>query len=476
MKILFSGASSGWSEYMLNGTKAKPRNLKDIKIIDGDLELTKAIYSQPIKTKNSYTRVVLAFQGKLDDEKMEKVYQDFKKEFMQGFNENEYNISAVIHKDSSNDHIHICIPKKNLDNGKNNDYYYDKQDRHRVNLIRDYLIKKHNLPEVKETTKELDQEEKELSKIERLEKWRKSNNQKIDTLSLKTKRSKIKAEKSIKNHIKSLYENGLIENIDETKEAVENLGLKVSKIGYDKPADFHYFTIEMDGKKYRIKGEMFDEQFYSGKNQGTRTRNYSRNESEQSKNLDTQEQLRKKLDRANTKRISIVSKRNHRATRTRDKEQRINDNHNISNLGNSDRSSSNNHNQNDILKEKTNDEHIEHNQYKGKSQNFFESRERDNQRDLRNIRTIRARASGTSRARKTITGLSKAITNNQSRLNQSIESIKRGLQDIRKSISSITLKIKSKFSNKNQERPRQKGFDMPGPGERNLTPKWNRKR
>jgi len=201
MKILVAGGKSGWVEYVLEGTKTKRRHKDKIEIIDGDCNLTKKIYENDT-TKQTYTKIILAFKGKVDDNTIKKVYEEFKENFLVGLEEDEYNIAAVVHKDTENYHIHVCLPKLNLRTKKHNNYYFDRVDRNRINILRDYLIEKYNLKNDEITLNENKELIKEDKTVERLDKWRKEHKQ--PKVSLKRKRGRDKATKEIKEYIEEL--------------------------------------------------------------------------------------------------------------------------------------------------------------------------------------------------------------------------------------------------------------------------------
>jgi len=344
MKIMFSGGSGGWSEYVMEGTLTKPRDKNKIEVIDGDIELTKNIYESDSKVKERYTRIVLGFKGKQDKKIMKKVYKDFKENLLKGYENNEYNISAVAHFDTSNDHIHICLPKLNLKTNNHNAYYFDKTDRYRINLIRDYLIEKYDLLENQEKDKELIKEDKELT---RLEKWRKEHKQ--PKISLKRKRSKDKATEDIKEYLTSLLNENLIENLQETKNIIKDLGLEIVNEGYDKPSDSHYLTIMDEQKnKLKIKGELFNEKFYKSRKQDTRTETKDINNNQRARRTNTTriKNIKQKLDAANSKRAKYIKSRNSRAKGTTGSKHNLINSENINDFDNRD---SNRNNSNDSI-------------------------------------------------------------------------------------------------------------------------------
>lgn len=107
------------------------------------------------------------------------------KRVIQCLQEDEVNISAVLHQDTNNTHFHCMIPKQNLLTSTKVDLYFDKRDRMKFKLVRDYLDTKYNLESP--TIKNL----KPIDKTNAITK-----NWKIDTQSIKTKKDKHNLSKS----------------------------------------------------------------------------------------------------------------------------------------------------------------------------------------------------------------------------------------------------------------------------------------
>ena len=76
MIISINSASAGWGNYVLNGTKEKPRDKNLIEVIEGDIELGDKL-SQNNKYEDSYYTIVLSSDGSSDKEQMKLVYEDF---------------------------------------------------------------------------------------------------------------------------------------------------------------------------------------------------------------------------------------------------------------------------------------------------------------------------------------------------------------------------------------------------------------
>lgn len=311
MKILFGGGKSGWVEYVLDGTTKKPRDKALIEIIDGDLALTKTIY-ESTHYKENYTRGVLAFQGKVDKAVMKQIYAEFKDLFLTGLSREEYNISAVLHQDTDNDHIHFCLPKLNLQYAIANNYYYDRLDRKRINLIRDYLIEKHELQEVKPSHDLV----KEDVLLERIDKWRSEHKQ--PKLNLEGQRARNRTEKKLNDYLQELVNANLIHSQNDLKEAINALGVEVFKMGYDQQKKFHYFTVgDSEGNKIRIKGEIYGEPFYIDRAENRRSQRETPSENTRNGKRDYKRlgELEEQLQTANKEHRNILQTRSHSTKR-----------------------------------------------------------------------------------------------------------------------------------------------------------------
>ena len=172
---MVNSGSGNLADYLIKGNDNK-RDKEKVSILDGDLNLTKRIGDDTDYTEKHF-HIVVSLKGKYENEVVSDIYKDFKSELLNAYREDEVNISAVLHQDTDNTHFHCMIPKKNLLTNKKLDLYFDKRDRKRFEIIRDYLDVKYNL--VSPNDKEL----KPIKKATAITKnWR------SDTKSLKTKK------------------------------------------------------------------------------------------------------------------------------------------------------------------------------------------------------------------------------------------------------------------------------------------------
>ena len=303
MTINITSGSSGWGNYVLYGTKEKPRDSEKVQFLEGDIALGDRL-SQSNNYQESYYKIVLAFEGKPSDEVIKGAYEDFKKEFFVGFERDEYHIDAVVHKDTDNYHIHARVPKQNLKTDTHLQLYMDKIDRPRKELIQDHISLKYGFNIARETNREVFKEQSH----EHINKWREEHNQK--PFNFKTKQGQKEAEQQINSYVSDLIKSELITSQDDVKSTLQELGLKVEKFGHDIKKDFYYTTVSNDTGKMRIKGDIYNDKFYEH-NREDRTAQIESNRritAEREPHQERAERVRKELNRANEKRFKTVTK------------------------------------------------------------------------------------------------------------------------------------------------------------------------
>lgn len=306
---------SGFGDYVINGTKIKPRDKSRIEVMSGDMDLGDTISNSGEWKENEY-QIILAFRGKPLKKTIKEVLQDFKKYFMIGFAQDEYHFDAVAHYDTNDYHIHIRIPKRNLLTDTALRLYFDAQDRKRVNLIRDTLNLKYNLDT---TVNRKPFIEKESIKTNIINKHRLEENR--IAVNLNTKKDRAKTIDIINNTVIEYHQSGLIDNFKELQEVISNeFGLNIVKQGYDKPKGFHYLTIESEDKKIRIKGDIYSYEFWNNnrKNRSQQITDDRRDRKESINNREKLNQLEQRLRDTNKKRKKEVN-RTYKAARERAK-------------------------------------------------------------------------------------------------------------------------------------------------------------
>ena len=245
MIILVNSGSGNLGNYLLNGNDNK-RDHEKIKIIDGNFELSQNI-SNNLKYKDSHFHFILSTKEKLDNEKLESIYEDFKTELLDAYSDDEVNISAVIHNDTDHSHVHVMIPKINLLTNTKLDLYYHKRDVKRFELISDMINDKYNLESPKNTQQTSNDKFKKNTK-----------NWKPDTATIKTKKDKQEFEELLLNHIED-SKDILFSNHNELMGYLENdLNLNISKVGYDYKVDDFYITLQHENSKQRLFSPLFN--------------------------------------------------------------------------------------------------------------------------------------------------------------------------------------------------------------------------
>lgn len=303
MTINITSGSSGWGNYVLYGTKDKPRDSEKVQFLEGDIALGDRL-SQSNNYEESYYKILLAFEGKPSDEVIKSAYDDFKKEFFVGFKPDEYHIDAVIHKDTDNYHIHCRVPKQNLLTDTHLQLYMDKIDRPRKQLIQDHISLKYGFEIARETNREVFKEQAH----EHINKWREEHNQKPFDFS--NKKGQAEAEAQINGYLSELIKSGLIEKREDISTTLQELGLKIEKEnGLDIKKDFAYTTVSNETGKMRIKGEIHHDRFYehNAKDRTAQIDNNQRIIADRGSIEERAKEVRRELNRANEKRFNKVT-------------------------------------------------------------------------------------------------------------------------------------------------------------------------
>ena len=305
MTINIESGSSGWGNYVLYGTKDKPRDSDKVQFLEGDIALGDRL-SQSNNYEESYYKILLAFEGKPSDEVMKSAYEDFKKEMFVGFKRDEFHIDAVIHKDTDNYHIHCRVPKQNLLTDTHLQLFMDKIDRPRKQLIQDHISLKYGFEIAREKDRKIFKEEN--TKINIINQWREEHNQK--PFDLKSKDGQKEAENQINSYVSDLIKSDLISSQNDIKDTLQELGLKVEKFGHDIKKDFSYVTVSNETGKLRIKGDIYNDKFYehNREDRSSQIDNNRRIEQEREPNQERAERVRAELNRANEKRFRTVTK------------------------------------------------------------------------------------------------------------------------------------------------------------------------
>lgn len=303
MTVHITSGSSGWGNYVLYGTKDKPRDSEKVELIEGDIGLGDRL-CESNNYEESYYKIVLSFDRKVEKETALAVYEDFKKEFFVGLKPDEYHIDTVLHTDTDYDHFHMRVPKQNLKTDTHLQLYMDKIDRPRKQLIQDHLSLKYGFEIAREKNREIFKEQAH----EHINKWREEHNQK--PFDFKSKEGKKEAENQINGYVSDLIKSELISSQDDVKSTLEELGLTVERFGHDEKKDFYYATVSNSSGKMRIKGDVYNDRFYeyNAKDRAAQIDSNKRITAEREPNQERAERVRKELNKANEKRFRTVTK------------------------------------------------------------------------------------------------------------------------------------------------------------------------
>lgn len=307
IKFRPSGSGKGYGKYILReGKNLSDAELGKIKVLSGDMTLGDEIVRSSNYKDNAFN-IVLGFKGSISPAKASAVLEDFEKLFMHGFEKDEYHIDAVLHQDVDNHHIHIRIPKKNLLTDTSLRLYMDSVDRKRVNQIRDFIELKHDLERVVDNLKLVPNIDKE----DIIQKHRAERGQ--EPFDFSKKKGRDQAQKQIVSYIEELHQAELINSIDDVRAVLKDIGLTPSqKQGHDFKTDTYYITTSNDTGKLALKGELFNERFYTQFEREDRQEQIENNRSsrrtEQRADADFQS-ISKALERSLDKRYQEVKKR-----------------------------------------------------------------------------------------------------------------------------------------------------------------------
>jgi len=303
MTISFETGTSGWARYVIQGTREEIRDQSKIEVLENDPYFVEKIANQN-KFSGEYYKIVISAEKKLSNDEMKEIYQELKKELFIGLSEDEFICSAVLHQDTDYSHIHIIVPKQNLLTEQHLQLYMYGIDTKRMDLIADTIALKHNL-KTKEEAKPTIQKPKEHS----FEKQREERNQEPFSFTLISKKEKALAEQQVTELLKENINS--INSLDEVKQFIEkNTNLKVVNDGYERKKQFHYVTVQDEkGKKTRIKGELFSEEYFkqTKPNQKQQLKENTKTFTEVEKET-IAKQIRANLKRENEKRYKVVQK------------------------------------------------------------------------------------------------------------------------------------------------------------------------
>jgi hypothetical protein len=208
------------------------------RILKGDPQTTQAIVDQ-LDTKWKFTSGVLSFEEPdIPEERKRELIQDFERVFLAGLEQEQYNSLWVEHRDKDRLELHYLIPRVELQSGKALSVYSHQRDLKKKDLFQTYWNAELGLSSPHEQN------------------------------SLQGAKPKWSAQRGkIAEEIDALVCDGVsagtIENrMDVRRLLVEELGLTVTRTTKTS------MTVEHEGKKIRLKGLYYGEDFRSAAEAG----------------------------------------------------------------------------------------------------------------------------------------------------------------------------------------------------------------
>ncbi|BCD61143.1 MULTISPECIES: toprim domain-containing protein [unclassified Nitratiruptor] len=242
----------GIKEYLEQGQKGD-RNKKDKRVpLYGDLNVTQKAYLMANKKgyKEAYRNIVLSFEeDEIPIEKLQEIAEDFIKEYLKGYNDDEYVAYAEAHlpKQKINHrgeirkpHIHIAIATYSPKLQQRLDLGDHKRRAREIELIKELIETKYNLQSL--SNRRVIQEDR--SQIFDIEKYKTQNEKK----------------KAIENYI---YAN--IQHYNNLDDLINDLSQKLNaQIKTSKNAKTPYISIKLPNEKkgIRLKGELFSQKHF----------------------------------------------------------------------------------------------------------------------------------------------------------------------------------------------------------------------
>ena len=249
-----AGHGQGWGKYALQSG-----NRKNATLIKGNTELgDKICKNLDYKNGNTINFVIsFAEEDNVTKAQGREIAIEFMKEFMTGFDEDEYHLDIVEHDDTDNLHYHVRVPKINLLTGTQLKLYYHKADLNYKKAVIDVIAEKYDLCIGLDNKRTIPNA---TEKIERIEQWRDTFNQRPFDLS--KKKGRADAENEITEHFLNAIELDMIDSLEDIKAELSSLGFNICNEGFGRTEGFHYLTIEDESGKIRIKGDIYGKEFY----------------------------------------------------------------------------------------------------------------------------------------------------------------------------------------------------------------------
>jgi hypothetical protein len=298
--VKIDSGKEGWSDYVLYGTAKKKRDPNKVHLIDGNIQITDAILEQtPYDTK--YEKIVLSVKGKIGKDKMAQVYDEWKNLFFVGYDPSEYNICAVHHDDTNDDHIHILVNRMNLITNTQLHVYTHNTDLKRKDLIAQYLDRKYDLASP-DDNRQLQYEMKDQI----ISEWRQEHLQK--PFRLDSKKYIKETTERLAAYTIALQKEGL-ESLEELKDAYVQIGFDIVNEGYDNNGGYFYITVQNESGKTRLKGDPYGPDFWEKTKQEQRAQIINQKSVAPRSHINDADILLKELKTHQDKRMEALNKR-----------------------------------------------------------------------------------------------------------------------------------------------------------------------
>ncbi|MBD8010664.1 relaxase/mobilization nuclease domain-containing protein [Acinetobacter pecorum] len=249
------GSATHASAYLLDRLDHRGNVRAGVQVLRGDATTFNAIcHASPHLWK--YTSGVIAWSKDDDptDAQIMEVLNNFEEHAFAGLEQSQYHLFAVLHTDEDGSkHIHVLAPRLDMQSGKSLNIAPPSHEKH-FDALRDYFNTKYQWSRPDDLL--LMQTTQEPNHVAKINAQAKKYILSEDLKALIPKQFR----KTIDNYIKTLLRTQTIQNRADIVQCISQLeGVESVKQRKDS------LTVEMiDGKKYRLKGDFYYEQFEIG--------------------------------------------------------------------------------------------------------------------------------------------------------------------------------------------------------------------
>lgn len=249
------GSATHASAYLLDRLDHRGNVRAGVQVLSGDATTFNALcHASPHLWK--YTSGVIAWSKDDDptDVQIKEVLKEFEEHAFAGLEQSQYHLFAVLHTDEDGSkHIHVLAPRLDIQSGKSLNIAPPGHEKH-FDALRDYFNTKYQWSRPDDLL--LMQTTQEPNHVAKINAQAKKYILSEDLKALIANQFR----KTIDNYIKTLLRTQTIKNRADIVQCISQLeGVESVKQRKDS------LTVEMiDGKKYRLKGDFYHEQFEIG--------------------------------------------------------------------------------------------------------------------------------------------------------------------------------------------------------------------